>query len=129
MKLPNRNLVSYVTLAGLLVASAAQAQNFPTKPVRLIVPFPAGGSTDIVGRTLAQKLTEIWGQSVIVENRAGGSTMIGTEMVARAAPDGHTLLVTPAPFTIVPSLAPKMPYDPIKDFEFVTLTTRRRSSS
>jgi tripartite-type tricarboxylate transporter receptor subunit TctC len=121
MKLPNRNLVRYVTLAGLLAASAAQAQNFPTKPVRLIVPFPAGGSTDIVGRTLAQKLTEMWGQSVIVENRAGGSTMIGTEMVARAAPDGHTLLVTPAPFTIVPSLAPKMPYDPIRDFEFVTL--------
>lgn len=99
----------------------AHAQSFPSKPVRLIVPFAAGGSTDIVGRTLAQKLNEMWGQPVVVDNRAGGSTVIGTEIVAKAPPDGHTLLVTPAPFTIVPSLSPKLPYDPQKDFEPITL--------
>ena len=102
-------------------AAGAQAQAFPVKPVRLIVPFAAGGSTDIVARVLGQKLNEMWGQPVIVDNRAGGSTVIGTEIVAKAPPDGHTLLVTPAPFTIVPSLVPKLPYDPQKDFEPVTL--------
>ncbi len=83
--------------------STAHAQNYPSKTVRLIVPFAAGGSTDIIGRVLAQKLTEAWGQQVIVDNRPGGSTVIGTDIVAKSAPDGHTLLVTPAPFTIVPS--------------------------
>ena len=102
-------------------AAGAHAQSFPAKPVRLIVPFAPGGSTDIVARVLGQKLNEMWGQPVLVDNRAGGSTVIGTEIVAKAPPDGHTLLVTPAPFTIVPSLVPKLPYDPQKDFEPITL--------
>lgn len=102
-------------------AGAAQAQNYPSKTVRLIVPFAAGGSTDIMGRLVAQKLTEAWGQQVIVDNRPGGSTVIGTDIVAKSAPDGHTLLVTPAPFTIVPSLLKKLPYDPARDFEPITL--------
>jgi len=101
--------------------SAAQAQGFPNKTVRLIVPFAAGGSTDIIGRLVAQKLTETWGQQVIVDNRPGGSTVIGTDIVAKSVPDGHTLLVTPAPFTIVPSLLKKLPYDPARDFEPITL--------
>lgn len=100
---------------------AASAQNYPTKTVRLVVPFAAGGSTDIMGRLVAQKLGEAWGQQVIVDNRPGGSTTIGTDIVAKSAPDGHTLLVTPAPFTIVPSLLKKLPYDPAKDFEPITL--------
>jgi tripartite-type tricarboxylate transporter receptor subunit TctC len=100
---------------------AAQAQNYPSKTVRLIVPFAAGGSTDIIGRVLAQKLTEAWGQQVIVDNRPGGSTVIGTDVVAKSPADGHVLLVTPAPFTIVPSLIKKLPYDPTKDFEPITL--------
>ncbi|MGE0559935.1 MAG: Bug family tripartite tricarboxylate transporter substrate binding protein [Burkholderiales bacterium] len=100
---------------------AAGAQNYPTKTVRLIVPFAAGGSTDIMGRLVGQKLSEAWGQQVIVDNRPGGSTTIGTDIVAKSAPDGHTLLVTPAPFTIVPSLLKKLPYDPAKDFEPITL--------
>jgi len=108
-----------VVLAGFILT--AQAQGYPSKPVRLVVPFAAGGSTDIIARTLAQKLNEMWGQPVIVDNRAGGSTVIGTEIVAKAPPDGHVLLVTPAPFTIVPSLVPKLPYDPNRDFEPVTL--------
>jgi len=108
----------------LLVGSlslSAHCQSYPAKPVRLVVPFAPGGSTDIVARLLGQKLNEIWGQTVIVDNRAGGSTVIGTDIVAKAPPDGHTLLVTPAPFTIVPSLAAKLPYDPHKDFEPITL--------
>ena len=105
----------------LLCAGAAHAQSFPTKPVRLIVPFAAGGSTDIIARVVATKLNEMWGSPVLVDNRAGGSTVIGTDIVAKAAPDGHTLLVTPAPFTIVPSLIPKLPYDPARDFEPITL--------
>ncbi|MBS1218182.1 MAG: bug3 [Proteobacteria bacterium] len=100
---------------------AAQAQTYPAKTVRLIVPFAAGGSTDIMGRLVAQKLSEAWGQQVIVDNRPGGSTVIGTDIVAKSAPDGHTLLVTPAPFTIVPSLLKKLPYDPARDFEPITL--------
>jgi tripartite-type tricarboxylate transporter receptor subunit TctC len=104
-----------------LATGAAHAQTYPTRAVRLIVPFLAGGSTDIVGRTVAQKLSEMWGQPVVVDNRPGGSTMIGTEAVARAAPDGYTLLVTPAPFTINPSLASKVPYDALTDFAPITL--------
>jgi tripartite-type tricarboxylate transporter receptor subunit TctC len=102
-------------------ASTAFAQAYPAKAVRLIVPFAAGGSTDIIARVLGQKLNEMWGQPVIIDNRAGGSTVIGTDIVAKSPPDGHTLLVTPAPFTIVPSLTQKLPYDPQKDFEPITL--------
>jgi tripartite-type tricarboxylate transporter receptor subunit TctC len=105
----------------LLAAGIAGAQSYPAKSVRLIVPFAAGGSTDIIGRTVAQKLNELWGQTVVVDNRPGGSTVIGTDIVAKSPPDGHTLLVTPAPFTIVPSLAARLPYDPAKDFEPITL--------
>jgi tripartite-type tricarboxylate transporter receptor subunit TctC len=105
----------------LAVPAAAHAQGFPNKAVRLVVPFAAGGSTDIIGRTVGQKLAEIWGQPVVVDNRPGGSTVIGTDIVAKAPPDGHTLLITPAPFTIVPSLVSKLPYDPAKDFEPIIL--------
>ena len=105
----------------LFVALAAQAQPFPSKAVRLVVPFPAGGSTDIISRTLGQKLSEMWGQPVVIDNRPGGSTIIGTDVVAKSAPNGYTLLVTTTPFTIVPSLIDKLPYDPAKDFEPITL--------
>jgi tripartite-type tricarboxylate transporter receptor subunit TctC len=110
-----------VALALTLAAGAAAAQTYPTKAVRLVVPFLAGGSTDIVGRTVAQKLSEMWGQQAFVDNRPGGGTTIGTEMVAKAAPDGYTLLVTPAPFTINPSLLTKLPYDALNDFAPITL--------
>jgi len=113
------------SVLGLLLAAVcacpAAAQTYPGKSVRLVVPFAAGGSTDIVARTLAQKLNEIWGQPVVVDNRAGGSTVIGTDIVAKSPPDGYTLLVTPAPFTIVPSLTDKLPYHPHTDFEPITL--------
>lgn len=115
----NKLLILLIFLFSAL--GTAQAQNYPSKAVRLIVPFAAGGSTDIMGRLVAQKLSDAWGQQVIVDNRPGGSTVIGTDIVAKSAPDGHTLLVTPAPFTIVPSLLKKLPYDPAKDFEPITL--------
>jgi tripartite-type tricarboxylate transporter receptor subunit TctC len=99
----------------------AHAQNYPNKSVRLIVPFAAGGSTDVIARILAPRLSEAWGQQVLVDNRPGGNTVIGTDIVAKSAPDGHTLLVTPAPFTVVPSVLTKLPYDPAKDFEPITL--------
>jgi tripartite-type tricarboxylate transporter receptor subunit TctC len=105
----------------LSFSGVAQAQTYPVKTVRLIVPFAAGGSTDIIGRIVGQKLSETWGQPVVIDNRPGGSTVIGTDIVAKSAPDGHTLLVTPAPFTIVPGLISKLPYDPHKDFEPIAL--------
>jgi tripartite-type tricarboxylate transporter receptor subunit TctC len=105
----------------LVAAFAARAGAFPERPVRLVVPFPAGGSTDIISRTLGQKLSEAWGQPVVIDNRPGGSTIIGTDLVAKSAPDGHTLLMTTAPFTIVPSLMDRLSYDPVKDFQPITL--------
>jgi tripartite-type tricarboxylate transporter receptor subunit TctC len=114
-----------VSLPAVLVlaclATPAIAQSWPTKPVRLIVPYPAGGSTDIIARTVAARLSEQWGQSVVVDNRAGGGTVIGTDLVAKSPPDGYTLLVVPAPFTINPSLLPKLPYDTLADFTPITL--------
>lgn len=117
------NPYKYLILLAFIFSTAipSHAQNFPQKAVRLVVPFAAGGSTDIVARTLAPRLSEIWGQPVLVDNRPGGSTVIGTEIVAKSPPDGHTLFITPAPFTIVPSLMKRLPYDPQKDFEPVTL--------
>ena len=113
---------AFLFLGALCVLGGeAFAQSYPAKTVRFVVPFAPGGSTDIIGRTVAQKLTEMWGQTVIVDNRPGGSTVIGTDIVAKSPPDGHTLLVTPAPFTIVPSLIAKLPYDPTRDFEPITL--------
>ncbi len=111
----------YPALTAAQNPSTGSGQAYPSKSVRLIVPFAAGGSTDIVARTLAPRLTEMWGQTVVVDNRPGGSTVIGTEIVAKSPPDGLTLFVTPAPFTIVPSLMKKLPYDPQKDFEPITL--------
>jgi len=105
----------------LLAPGYSAAQAYPSKTVRLIVPFAAGGSTDVIARVLAPRLAEAWGQQVIVDNRPGGNTTIGTDIVAKAAPDGHTLLITPAPFTVVPSVLKKLPYDPAKDFEPITL--------
>jgi tripartite-type tricarboxylate transporter receptor subunit TctC len=104
-----------------LLAAATHAQTYPAKAVRLVVPFSAGGSTDIIGRTIGQKLSETWGQPVVVDNRPGGSTVIGTDVVAKSPPDGYTLLVTPAPFAIVPGLIAKLPYEPAKAFEPITL--------
>lgn len=112
-------------LAAVLLAiasSAAVAQAYPVKPVRMVVPFPAGGATDIVGRLIAQKLSESWGQQVIVDNRGGAGGTIGSDIAAKSAPDGYTMLVgTSSTHAIAPSLYSKLPYDPVRDFAPVTL--------
>jgi tripartite-type tricarboxylate transporter receptor subunit TctC len=109
----------------LVVSSAASlshAQTYPTKNVRIIVGLAPGGTTDVFTRTLAQRLTEAWGQTVIVENRPGASGMIGGEAVAKAAPDGYTLLVSPqTSLAVAPALYGKAPYDTAKDFAPVSL--------
>ena len=108
-------------LLAALACTAAQAQNFPTRTVKIIVAFSPGGGTDIVARLLGQKLTEMWGQQVIVENRAGASGTIGTELAARAAPDGYTLFMgTLGNLSVNKHLYPKMTVDPLKDFAPIT---------
>ena len=100
-----------------MAAGAAWGQDgFPSKPIRMISPFPAGGSVDLVARMIAAKLPEFIGQQVVVENRSGASGNIGTEAVARAAPDGYTLLVNTIPFVANAFLYSKLPYDPLTDF-------------
>src|ERR1700690_3647109 len=96
------------------------AQEFPSRSIRIVVPFPPGGAADIISRTLAQPLTRALGQSVIVENRPGANTAIGAEVVARAPADGHTLLTIAPSFTINPYARSKLPYDTFKDFSGVT---------
>jgi len=110
-----------VAASWFLIASAAVAQSFPSKPVRFILADGAGGPTDLRARQIGAKLAEFLGQPVVIDNRPGGSTIIGTDVVAKSAPNGYTLLVTTAPFAIVPSLIDNLPYDPVKDFEPITL--------
>ena len=128
--IPHRDLYSYAVLliAGLLLvlghSAGARAQDaFPTKPLRVIVPWPPGGPPDVFMRLLAPKLGEGWGRPVVVENRAGATGTIGSDLVAKSAPDGYTLLLTSnQPLTIAPSLF-KVPYDAKKDFVPVAIVT------
>jgi tripartite-type tricarboxylate transporter receptor subunit TctC len=116
-----------VAAAGLLAAPAAAqsvANRYPDKPIRIVVPFPPGGSVDVLGRLIAQRMQENWGQSVIVETRPGASTMIGTASVAKAEPDGYTLIIVVSNHTTNPALQTKMQYDSLKDFEPISLLAR-----
>ena len=120
----NGLLLVILCCAGIAHSSAwAQtAGSYPTKPVRFIAPFPPGGSTDLLARLVAQKLTEAWGQQVIVENRGGAGGTIGVEIAARAAPDGYTIVMGHVgTFGFNPTLYPKLPYDAIKDFAPITV--------
>lgn len=112
-------LFSFVTIGS--VALAAFAQEYPTKPIRLIVAYTPGGGSDLLGRVVAKKLGEALGQQVIVENRPGAGGNIGTEAMAKAAPDGYTLGIVPSTHAIAPNLYARLPFDPIKDFTFITL--------
>jgi tripartite-type tricarboxylate transporter receptor subunit TctC len=101
----------------VLAWSASAAQNYPVRPIRLVIPYPPGGPTDFVGRTVGQKLTEFMGQQVVVDNRPGAATVIASELVARAAPDGYTLLFGTGGGTfLAPLIVPNVPYDPRRDF-------------
>jgi tripartite-type tricarboxylate transporter receptor subunit TctC len=112
---------SVLATALALAAFAAAAQSYPSKPIRLISPFPPGGSVDVVGRLVANKLSESLGQQVVVENRSGASGVIGTEVVMNSPPDGYTLLVNTIPFVSNQFLMPRAPYDPLRDFVAVSL--------
>jgi tripartite-type tricarboxylate transporter receptor subunit TctC len=109
-----------VMLAAAHANSAAVAQEFPSKTVRLVVPFPPGGAVDLLARTLGQPLSRALGQNVVVENRPGGNTVIGAELVVRAPADGHAVLLMAPSFTINPFVRSKLPYDTLKDFAGVT---------
>jgi tripartite-type tricarboxylate transporter receptor subunit TctC len=108
----------------VLASSAAGAQTYPSRQITLIIPFAAGGSNDVVGRAIGKKLTEAWGQPVIVENRPGAGGMIGTSAVAAAPRDGYTLLLVSSTFTINPAIKKSMPFDTIKDFTPVAFIAR-----
>ena len=110
-----------LAIAAALLSTAAFAQTYPAKTVRIIVGYPPGGPTDVIARTVAQKLTIALGQQVIVDNRPGASGMIGAEQVVKAAPDGYTLLTVPITYAVTPSVYPKMPYDAEKDLAPVAL--------
>jgi tripartite-type tricarboxylate transporter receptor subunit TctC len=117
-----RIVVAVFVAFAVAQSGPARAQSYPVKPIRMIAPFPAGGPTDILGRLMAQTLTEALGQPVIVENRAGASGTIGTDFVAKSAGDGYTLLVgAPGPLAINVSLFKSLPYDPLNDLEPVIL--------
>ncbi len=104
----------------LFLPATVLAQAFPGKPVTLVVPYPAGGSSDATTRALAQKLSEVWGQPVVTDNRPGAATMIGTQYVAKAPADGHTVLFVTDSFAVNPALYKTVQYDPLKDFAPVT---------
>ena len=113
-------LTSPIALAQ--ATSTGSGQDYPTKPIRFVVPYPPGGTTDIVARGIALKLAERFGQQVVIDNRAGASTILGAEAAAKAAPDGYTLLLaTSTTMSINPQVFPKLPYDAVRDFAPVTL--------
>lgn len=116
--------MKYILALLLALAGAAHAQTWPARPVRLVVPLPPGSGSDLLARGLAQRLSPLWGQPVVVDNRAGGNMIIATEAVARAAPDGYTILFgVDTSFTVNPHLYAKLPYDAVKDFQPVTHLT------
>lgn len=125
-----RALAVLVLLAAAILPAAAQgnAAGFPSRPIKIVVPFPAGGPTDINIRIIAQKMSENWGQGVIIENRPGANTGIGAQMVAKSAPDGYTLLAAMDTTLVMnPATGVSMTYDPFKDFAPVTLTAKNTS--
>ncbi|MGO4331631.1 Bug family tripartite tricarboxylate transporter substrate binding protein [Cupriavidus sp. 2TAF22] len=106
-------------------AGSALADTYPSRPIQMVIPFPPGGATDVIGRLLAKKLGDRLGQTVVIDNRPGAGTIVGAGIVAKAAPDGYTLLVSSGTtFTVNPAIHPKLPYDPLKSFEPIGLTGR-----
>jgi tripartite-type tricarboxylate transporter receptor subunit TctC len=120
-------LIAWIGVLFALGTAAHAQQSYPSRPVRYIIPFPPGGSTDPMGRMVAAKLTERMGQQVIVDNRPGGNTVIGTSVLARSTPDGYTIGWAGPAFFATPSLIPNLPYDSLKDFVGVTTIARQRS--
>ena len=111
----------FSVLAALPAPAAVAAEAYPQKPIRLILPFAAGGATDVLARAVSARLEEVLGTSMIIDNRGGAGGTLGTALAARAAPDGYTFLFTSASHTFTPSLYKDLPYDPLKDFKAVTM--------
>src|SRR6266436_8788551 len=109
-----------LALIAALTAAPAAAQDYPAKPVRLLVGFPPGGNVDVVGRIVAQKMSEGLSQQVLPENRTGAGSIIANEYVARSAPDGYTLLVVSGAFVTQAAMMKKLPYDPVRDFSWIS---------
>lgn len=128
LRLPLRAvaLCAFLFTAAPALAQSTQspAARYPDKPIKIIVPYPAGGSVDAIARALGQRMQEHWGQPVLIDNRPGGSTLIGTTAAAKSAPDGHTLIVSVSTHTTNPAMRDKMPYDTLKDFAPVSLLAR-----
>src|SRR3954469_17429595 len=103
-------------IIAIAATGIAAAQTYPAKPIRVIVAYPPGGSTDIIARIIGLKLTDRFGQTVVVDNRAGAAGMIGAALAAQPTPDGYTLILSDTPFVVNPSVFGKVPYDPVKDF-------------
>ncbi len=119
-----RIFAAVAVLLAAIASAAAMAQAYPAKPVKLVVPFPPGGNVDTIGRLMAQKLTDAFGQQVFVENRPGGAGIIGAEAVAKSPPDGYTIFVgTSGALSSAPALQPKLPYDPVKSFAPISVLT------
>jgi tripartite-type tricarboxylate transporter receptor subunit TctC len=118
---PRRRALQALALAAAMCAGSAFAQAWPSKPITLVVPFPAGGTTDVLARSLAEKLQQALGQTVIVENKPGAGATLGADYVAKSKPDGHTLLVGAVHHTIASSVYKKLPYDLQKDFAPITI--------
>jgi tripartite-type tricarboxylate transporter receptor subunit TctC len=112
------------TLAFGNAAAQSAAEKYPEKSIKIVIPFPPGGSTDALGRAVAQKMQEKWGQAVVVENRPGASTLIGSTAVAKAAPDGYTLIVAVSSHTTNPAMHTSMPFDTLKDFKAISMLAR-----
>src|SRR5215510_4073053 len=115
---------AFLAAALVLASTAAHAQPYPSRQITLIIPFTPGGSNDLVGRAIGKKLSEVWGQPVVVENRGGGGAVIGAAAVAKAPPDGYTLLLVSPTFTINPAVRKTMPFDTVKDFTPVAFIGR-----
>lgn len=120
-KTMRRNIQSSIVLAGLLLAVSAGAQTYPSKPIRVVVPWPAGGLVDVAARQLGQRMQNMLGQPLVIENKVGAGGNIGADLVAKSAADGHTLLFTTSALTINAALRSTMPFDPVKDFERVAV--------
>jgi tripartite-type tricarboxylate transporter receptor subunit TctC len=113
----------FAALIGLFIAAAAWGQAFPSKPLRLVTPFPPGGSADIIARLAAQGLSEVLGQPAVVENRAGAGGVTGSEYAAKQPPDGHTLVLITGAYPVYPAMLKSMPFDPLKDIAMVSMLT------
>ena len=124
MELKRRFVARIMAGIGLLLCVTtawSQSVPYPNRPIRLIVPYPPGGAVDPIARTIIQKLDEAWGQPVVVDNRPGAGTIIGTEIVAKAAPDGYTVILVATSFTVNPAMYSKLPFDPVNDFTPISL--------